>query len=212
MYIDLDTEKIKFDFNPFLKLEVFGPERLYYVELREYLKNSTESKFVEGFEISDKEGLPNLFVCLIEFNCDYEISIYKFIEDYGLKRFYTHRYSEYRQNVKFNLHSKDEYECNIWAETIEKYRKIHECNISVNSFFDNINRISDIPSDENVDFYKTYNIGRFPKISTDFRSNDERMEGYVWLGNWKKFWSYQHPRLWRNLSSQQIIDDILGFS
>jgi hypothetical protein len=39
---------------------------------------------------------------------------------------------------------------------------------------------------------------------------DMRMEGYIWFGNFKKFWSYQHPRNWNNLSSQQIIDDILG--
>jgi hypothetical protein len=36
------------------------------------------------------------------------------------------------------------------------------------------------------------------------------MEGVIWYGNWKTFWSYQHPRLWKNLSSQQIADDILG--
>lgn len=212
MYINLETEKIIFDFNPYLKLQIIGPERFYYVELREYLKNSTESKFLEGYEISDRLGCMNVFECYIEFKCDFEISIYKFLDNHGLKRIFTHRFSEYRQNVRFNLHSKDENECNIWSQRIKKYKDMNECNISINSYFDYLDNLSDIDFDENTEFYKTYNIGRFPKMSTDFRSNDERMEGLVWLGNWKKFWSYQHPRLWRNLSSQQIVDDILALS
>ena len=39
---------------------------------------------------------------------------------------------------------------------------------------------------------------------------DSNKEGVIWYGNWKTFWSYQHPRLWKNLSSQEIVDDILG--
>jgi hypothetical protein len=39
---------------------------------------------------------------------------------------------------------------------------------------------------------------------------DHRMEGVIWYGNWKTFWSYQHPRPWKTLSSQEIVDDILG--
>ena len=58
----------------------------------------------------------------------------------------------------------------------------------------------------------TYNIGRFPKSSTDFRTVDHRKEGLIWYGNWKTFWSYQHPRVWTDLTSQEIVDDILGLS
>ena len=61
-----------------------------------------------------------------------------------------------------------------------------------------------------IDHYKTYNIGRYPKTSKDFKTVDHRKEGLIWFGHWKTFWSYQHPRLWKNLSSQEIVDDILG--
>ena len=61
-----------------------------------------------------------------------------------------------------------------------------------------------------LNFYKTYNIGRFPKTSNDFKTVDPRKDGLIWYGNWKTFWSYQHPRNWANLSSQEIVDDILG--
>jgi hypothetical protein len=63
---------------------------------------------------------------------------------------------------------------------------------------------------DGIDYYKTYNIGRFPKNSHDWRTIDPRQEGVIWYGNWKTFWSYQHPRLHSNLSSKEIIDDILS--
>ena len=31
-----------------------------------------------------------------------------------------------------------------------------------------------------VAYYKTYNIGRFPKTSNDFRTLDQRKDGFVW--------------------------------
>ena len=46
--------------------------------------------------------------------------------------------------------------------------------------------------------------------SNDFKTVDPRKDGLIWYGNWKTFWSYQHPRNWANLSSQEIVDDILG--
>lgn len=215
MYIDLGIEKIYLDFNPYPNIKVFGPSKYYYVELREYTKNDSNSRLLESYEITtdQSEMWHDTFKCFIEFYCDFEFSVYKFIDGHGLKRIFTHRYSDYLQNVKFNLHSINENECNLWAQKISLYKNINQCFVSLNSNFEYLNKNFDIsPKDKDIEFYKTYNIGWFPKTSTDFRSNDERMEGFVWLGNWKKFWSYQHPRLWKGLSSEQIIDDILGFS
>lgn len=215
MYIELNPEIIILHFNPHPTLKVIGPEKTYYVELREYGKNDSNSKIVESFEILGTENPQwiDTFKCFIEFKCDFEISIYKFVDKVGLHRIFTHRYSENQQNVKFNLHTQNEEDSNLWTNRIEYYKKVNNCLVSVNSNFEYLNERFDYhPDDETVEYYKTYNIGRFPKMSTDFRSNDERMEGFVWLGNWKKFWSYQHPRFWMNLSSQEIIDDILGLS
>jgi hypothetical protein len=102
-------------------------------------------------------------------------------------------------------------ECLVWIDRIMEYKRIHGCIPIIDTKFDNINtKYSDYYKVDNIDYYKTYNIGRFPKSSTDFRTMDIRMEGVIWYGNWKTFWSYQHPRCWKNLSSQEIIDDILG--
>jgi hypothetical protein len=140
-----------------------------------------------------------------------EISISKYISDYGLKKIYTHRFNDYGKLVKFNLVTTDKDECLLWIDRVMEYKRIHGCNTSIYTEFDDINKkYSDYYSTENIDYYKTYNIGRFPKQSTDFKTVDARKEGLIWYGNWKTFWSYQHPRCWKNLSSQEIIDDILG--
>jgi hypothetical protein len=128
-----------------------------------------------------------------------------------LKRIFTHRYTDYGKVVLFNLVTDDKEECLLWLDRVYQYQKNHGCKIAVNTNFSDINK--SIPSYYNVsgiDFYKTYNIGRFPKTSNDFKTVDPRKDGLIWYGNWKTFWSYQHPRNWANLSSQEIVDDILG--
>lgn len=213
MFIETTNEKILLSFNPYPYLEVFGKEKMYYVELREFVKNETTSRLVESFEItndvnSDWDEMN--FRCFIEFFMDFEISIYKFVDKHGLIRIFSHRFTENGQSILFNLHSKNEEDCKIWSERILEYKKIKSCHISINSIFEDINKLSDFEYDKDNEYYKTYNIGRFPKTSLDFRSIDERSEGSIWMGNWKKFWSYQHPRFWIDLSPKEIIDDILG--
>ena len=81
----------------------------------------------------------------------------------------------------------------------------------LNTNFDDINKkYPTYYQVDSIDYYKTYNIGRYPKSSTDFRTLDYRMEGLIWFGNWKTFWSYQHPRSWNLISNEQIVEDILG--
>lgn len=213
MFIQTKNEKIKISFNPYLVVEIDGPENFYFVEAVEHLKNDLRPRILESYEITKKptfDWSESQFKCYIEFFTDLEIYIYKFVDGVGLQKICSHRFCENGQNIRFNLHSKDENDCKIWSERIIEYKKIKSCYININSFYSNINELSDIRLESSNDYYKVYNIGRFPKISTDFRTTDERMEGFVWLGNWKTFWSYQHPRLWLDLSSKEIVDDILG--
>jgi hypothetical protein len=215
MYIETNNEKIIFNFNPYPSLTIEGDEDLYYVELREYVNNQLTPRILESYPISPT--LNNLwhkyFECFVEFYCDFEFSVFKFVDGYGIQRIFTHRFCENGKNIKFNLHSLDEQDCNLWVDTIKEYQKKKSCYVSLNSNFDNLNSQFEIDSKDNsIEFYKTYNIGRFPKTSTDFRTTDERMEGFVWLANSKKFWSYQHPRFWGPLNSQEIVNDILGMN
>ena len=213
MYITLNNEQIVFNFNPYPHIRVSGPDSLYYVELREYKKNEDQSLYVEGYKISSG-FVPRWrvdFTCPIEFYGDFEIQISKYISGYGLSKIFVHRFNDYGKSVLFNLITKDIEEARIWVDRIKLYQKIHGCRISINSDFEEINKSFESYYHTNgIDFYKTYNIGRFPKTSSDFRTMDHRKEGLIWYGNWKTFWSYQHPRKWTDLTSQEIVDDILG--
>jgi hypothetical protein len=180
--------------------------------MREYVDNDDISLSIDGYKVSvTDKGWRNWFNVPIEFYGEFEISISKYIPNYGIKKIYTHRYNDYGKFVRFNLQTDNLDECVLWVERVMEYKKIHGCKPLINTRFDEVNKkFSDYYNINNIDYYKTYNVGRFPKKSTDFKTLDARQEGLIWYGNWKKFWSYQHPRCWKTLSSQEIIDDILG--
>ncbi len=212
MFINVNNEKIEIKFDPYIYVNVWGPEHFYYVEVREYVKDNPESKFVEGFHFNRNADIVKdyNFYFFSEFYGDYEISIFKFVKNVGLQKIYTHRYNDCGQLVQFNLITDNIEDAKIWVKSIDEYHKKHGCIVKVNSKFDEINSIY---SNETQSPYKTYNIGRFPKTSTDFKSVGEtRKHGNLWFGNWKVFWSYQHPRNWKELSAKEISDDILGLS
>ena len=113
--------------------------------------------------------------------------------------------------VLFKLDTNDYNEALLWTDRILQYQKINQCKIVLESQYENLNKSFDsFYQTKNLDFYKMYRIGRYPKTSDDWRTVDPRKEGLIWFGNWKTFWSYQHPRIWENISSQEIVDDILG--
>lgn len=213
MYIALNNERIILNFNGGINLKMSGPDHIYYVELKEYVKNDEFPYTVESYKIVPTGGIRQAFNVPIQFYGQWEILVYKFVENYGMKLIFNHRYCDYSKLVKFNLETEDFNEAKLWSERVNKYVNLHGCIPIVNSIFDTINKSYPAYYNLNgIDFYKTYNIGRFPKSSTDFRTLDHRKEGLIWYGNWKTFWSYQHPRKWTELSSQEIIDDILGLS
>jgi hypothetical protein len=212
MYFSLNEERVVLNFNPSPYVKISGPDHLYYIEMREYVDNDDISLSIDGYKVSvTDKGWRNWFNVPIEFYGEFEISISKYIPNYGIKKIYTHRYNDYGKFVRFNLQTDNLDECVLWVERVMEYKKIHGCKPLINTRFDEVNKkFSDYYNINNIDYYKTYNVGRFPKKSTDFKTLDARQEGLIWYGNWKKFWSYQHPRCWKTLSSQEIIDDILG--
>jgi len=208
MYFTINKEKISLDFRPNIYLSINGPDDYYYVEVREFRKNEDQSLFVEGFHL---DSVNNVFTIPIEFYYDFEVIIYKFVDEIGLVKIYNHRYNDSGKLVLFNLETNNINECELWIERILEYQKIHDCKIAIKSKFDVVNKkFENYYQTDGVDYYKIYNIGRYPKSSTDWKTIDPRKEGLIWFGNWKTFWSYQHPRSWNYLSSQEIVDDILG--
>lgn len=211
MRITVNNEQIEINFNPNIYVNVWGPEHFYYVELREYVKDNIESRFVEAFHFNRNAKVVKDFNFFFfgEFYGDYEISVFKFVKNIGLQKIYTHRYNDCGKLVEFNLVTDKIEDAKVWIKSIDDYQRKHGCIVKLNSNFEDINNQYNT---KNLDSpYKTYNIGRFPKISTDFKTVDEtRKHGKLWFGNWKVFWSYQHPRNWKELSAKEISDDILG--
>ncbi len=213
MYITVNKEQIDIRLNPYIYVNVLGPDQLYYVELREYINNEEESRLIEGHHFN-KNGayVQSLnFSFFGEFYGDYEILVYKFVKNVGLQKIHTHRYNDCGKLVEFYLETNSIDDANTWVESILEYQKKHGCIVKLNSSFDELN--NQFEYDSTLPIYKTYNIGRFEKTSTDYKTLGEtRKHGNIWFGNWKVFWSYQHPRNWKGLSSKNISDDILGLS
>jgi len=214
MYIQINQEKIKIDFNSGITVSISGPDDFYYVEVNEFQKNNDNLVYVEGYLITDKlkyTWMKKNFTLPIEFYFNFQIKIYKFIDKIGLKPIFTHQYNDNDKLVLFKLDTNDYNEALLWTDRILQYKKINQCKIVLESQYETLNKSFDsFYQTKNLDFYKTYKVGRYPKTSTDWRTVDPRKEGVIWFGNWKTFWSYQHPRFWKNISSQEIIDDILG--
>lgn len=213
MYFSLNDEHFILSFNPCPYLRISGPSEHYLVELKEFQDEDDLPVHLEGYKVSTNfdNAWRKDFLVPIEFYLDCEFIVYKFIDGYGLRRIYNHRYCDYGKLVLFNLVTDDRDECELWVSRVLEYQKKNQCNITIKSKFDDIDKkFQSFYYTEGIDYYKTYNIGRFPKTSTDFKTVEPRKEGLVWYGNYKTFWSYQHPRNWKNLSSQEIVDDILG--
>jgi hypothetical protein len=211
MLITVNSEQIEITFNPYIHVKVWGPDNFYYVEVMQYVNDNPESKLVESFAFNGKSDFlkDDSFYFLGEFYGDYEISVYKFVKNIGLQKIYNHRYNDCGKLVQFNLVTENIEDAKVWVNSINEYQQKYGCIVKVNSKFEEINNLYKINNSSSP--YKTYNIGRFPKISTDFKSVFEtRKHGNLWCGNWKVFWSYQHPRNWKELSAKEIADDILG--
>ena len=213
MHITVNNEQIEITFNPYIYVNVSGHEHYYYVEVREYVKDNPESRIVESFQFNGNSDFLRdyNFYFFGEFYGDYEISVYKFVKNIGLQKIYNHRYNDCGKLVQFNLVTENIEDAKVWVNSINEYQQKHGCLVKVTSKFEEINNLYNNVKDSSP--YKIYNIGRFPKTSTDFKSIGEtRKHGNLWFGNWKVFWSYQHPRNWKELSAKEIADDILGLN
>ena len=212
MYIQLGNEKIDIDLNSGIKVFVHGPEKYYYVQVSEYVDGNDLPKYVEGYVIAkDDFKFKKFYTLPIEFFMDFEITVLKFVDGIGLSQIFSHRFNDYGKYVRFILETENLNECKKWVEKIEEYKIKRNCEIVLSSAFPELNKkYSSFYNSKNITPYKTYRIGRFPKSSNDFRTLDPRCEVLIWFGYCKKFWSYQHPRLWKSLNSEEIVKDILG--
>lgn len=214
MYTSVNKDLIYYDFNPFVRVKIYGDEPQYLVELFEYKKNHSSPLLIVNYPVRP-ERLKNVrdFLCPIEYYYDFEIKVSKYIPNVGIQKIFNHRYNDMGKLVRFNLHTDDVKEAIIWYNRIIHYQKIHQCEIFIDSKFSEVRQLNKMKYNvEGLNFYKTFNIGRFPKSSDDFKTKHTSEHNQIRLNYWKSFWSYEHPRNWKNLTSKEIVDDILGLS
>lgn len=210
MLLQINDVQILLNFNNGISIRINGPEKYYHVEVVEYKKNQDIPVIVECHHISNVVH-PKEFRLPIKFYFDFEIIIYKVVLGHGLKKIFNHRFNEFGKVIKFIIDTKNYGEAINWLKYIDEYCNIHSCKKIIKSHFEDINhQTNKLFLGKEIEPYKTYEIGRFPKSSNDWRTIDPRKEGMIWFGNWKTFWSYEHPRCWTNLTSEEIIKDILG--
>lgn len=212
MYFQIGNEKIVLDFNHGITVKCSGPELFYYAECTELRGIDNQPYLIEGYHFSQNDLMYyKEFRIPIEFYMNFEIKLYKFDDKNGLYEFYGHKFNENNQLTKFILDTEDEFEARIWIEKVFEYKEKNKCRVQIVSKFENLNKFSESRFyDRDLTPYKTYRLGRFFKNSQDWKTLDPRKQNLIWYGNWKTFWSYQHPRLWKNLSSEEIANDILG--
>jgi|Laugresu1bdmlbdd_1035124.scaffolds.fasta_scaffold00382_4 hypothetical protein len=209
MYFSLNQEKIVFHQNNGITVRINGPEDLYYVEVREFLSGKNQSFYLDGYPVclSGKEGVKTEFNLPIRYYGDLETTIYKYIDGKKSTRVFTHRYNDYGKLVRFKFDTESVKDSEIWYDLVMEYKKIYGCKVVIDSPFDHINkRVNNNFELIDIDYYKTYYIGRYPKVYEEWNPKIPHNEGV----RWKKLWSFEHPRNWVDLSPEEIGKDILG--
>jgi hypothetical protein len=143
----------------------------------------------------------------IRYYGDLETTIYKYIDGKKSTRVFTHRYNDYGKLVRFKFDTESVEDSDIWYDLVMEYKKIYGCKVVIDSSFDHINkRVNNNFELIDIDYYKTYYIGRYPKLYEEWNPKIPHNEGV----RWKKLWSFEHPRNWVDLSPEEIGKDILG--
>lgn len=215
MFTKINNIGIWYNFNDGITVKIKGPDNYYYAEVREFLPNQSDSYFLEGYHIVS-EDQPcydiNTFRYAAKFYYDFELIVYKVDPEIGLVKVFQHRFDDRDKLVLFNIETDDFEEATLWYNKCLDYTELHGCKPVIKTKFEELNHqnknffLTDI-----YEFYTTYTLGRFPKTSTDYRSiGDKRVENTTMYNLWKKYWSYEHPREWKTLTSEEIADDILG--
>ena len=212
MYIKINDIKIYYTFERGIHVKIDGPDPIYLVELKEYLPGNDNPRQVEGYVITPTDkAYRNEFSYFQEFYGDFEIFVYKVDSNHGVTRIFSHRFDDRDKIVEFILETDAFQEAKLWVERVKVYSQLHGCRPVVKSKFPEINKkFPEYYKSDGLKRYKQYYIGRYPKNSTDYKTIQPQYDGLIWMGNWKLFWSYQHPRPWNTLTSQEIVDDILG--
>ena len=219
---------IQIDFNPCPKLSLDSlPENYTECLIQFGIVNKKNKKRISIF--NGTLEIKNYWLHYIEFYCDWYMTVDVWDAKKGFIKIYDYMYNDYNKNVQFNLHSSDIIDLLEWVDVINEYKKIHNCNIFIttNNFefrykFKDSKELNILDMEAIApECYATYNIGRYDLNQYMF-SNIMTYDPYdkvnfsdglgVNLCNAVSIASCRNPRNWKNQSSREIAEDILGLS
>lgn len=215
MYITTkDGIKIEWTYNPRPTVKVSGGNEgeVYLVQIFEYYKNNSVPFFLESYLVENG----NSFQYNVSYFGKFELRVIRFDEKYGHTEIFRDVYDDLGQKVKFVLKTQSFDEETDFYNVVSKYITQSKCVPTIVSSLENTTRFqyqADTDIDYTVDFdneyYKTYYIGRNEFNGDNLYEHRWRKVSY---GNWRLFWSQNNPREYHNLTSTQIVEDLLGFT
>lgn len=192
----LDDFTFDINFRNGVEITMGGKENTpVMIQIFEYLKNESNPRILASFNLMS--GQTQTF--LKNWYSNYEINISKWDDEFGLIHLKKISYDERNQNILFVADPIDDEELLVWEGVINKLhieRGIIPTIILKNEDF--------IESD----YYKIYKVGRNVKTSSGLQSG---WPAFIWA-TWRNFWSWDNPRDWSNLTSKEIIEDIVGIT
>jgi autotransporter strand-loop-strand O-heptosyltransferase len=206
--------EIKYSFNNGPRIDIIdGDLDLYSTQLFEYVNGLLYA--VTSFE----QGNNTFVKHMRQWYTDWEIRVYGWTEQNGLELKGRHRFNLTDKNVKINIDSDNIVDAKIWLNYVIEFKNKYNCVVYINSKFNDrlfkfVKNTSDIhkydPS-QIIDFYATYDIGRYDlkKYGVDIWGNFEHYNGNIKEGH-RVYKSFKNPSDWSNLPTGQIATDILG--
>lgn len=143
---------------------------------------------------------------LREWYTNWYIEVYYFdIDTEELKLYDTHQFDLENKRVAIVLFPNTEEDEIIWMKECERFKLLHRCDLTI------INTKKTPSTNPTEFYYATYDIGRFDmkEHSIDKYGDFEQYNGKI-NDVYITYDSFKNPRDWKNLTSKQIIDDILG--
>jgi hypothetical protein len=128
-------------------------------------------------------------------------------------------YNPEGKNIKIQLDTNDKHEAFVWIEQAQEFGKKWNCNIYISCEEDilkeatRIYKSNFIRKSDGGNFYATYHIGRYNiQDSLNLFGMQHQNKGWITNNSWQRFKSFNNPRDWNFLHSEQIARDILGLS
>lgn len=200
----LDPNSIHINFHNGINLYFSEPQdQPIMIQVMEYYNGGLNPMHLNGYNMVTT--VSPYFRYFRSWYGEYLVNVWDWNSRKGPIKVFSHQYSEYLKPVLFLLEPQYPNDYKDWKSVIDDYVSQKKCKPTIKIIGDDYN------SD---DFYRIYTIKRHNRDSFYELWSAKKVQFHERIqdGNWREFWSYEHPRNWENLSARDIARDILGMN